>query len=165
MQVHGQFTVLTAGPEDASAIAPLFDAYRVFYRQAADVGASEAFLTERMTKGESVVFKCVAPESGTVVGFTQLYPLFSSTRMARLWLLNDIYVAEEYRGRGCSKLLIRAAQRLAEETGACEVLLETERTNVVGNSLYVTSGFELDTEINLYRWSVPGFQVRTERSN
>lgn len=154
----GMYAVLQACADDADAIAPLFDAYRVFWRQASNIKASEAFLRERMSRGESVVFKCVESVTDKVAGFTQLYPLFSSTRMAKLWILNDIYVSEAYRGLGCSKLLISAAQQLAHESGACEILLETERTNVAGNSLYVKTGFKLDTEINLYRWGVPGFQ-------
>jgi GNAT superfamily N-acetyltransferase len=103
-----------------------------------------------MERGESVVF--IALEDGTATGFTQLYPLFSSTRMKQIWLLNDLYVAPEHRGKGISKMLLEKAKELARKTDACEVMLETAKTNDIGNQLYPSAGFELGTDFNWYHW-------------
>ena len=62
-----------------------------------------------------------------LVGFVQLYPLFSSTRMEKLWLLNDLFVDPDYRGKGISKGLINKAKELVEESDACGMFLETEK--------------------------------------
>ena len=99
---------------------------------------------------ESVIY--VDEENEKLTGFTQLYPLFSSTRMQRSWLLNDLYVLPEFRGRGISKKLIAVARLLAKETGATGVLLETEKTNEIGNKLYPSAGFQLYNETNFYWW-------------
>ena len=74
--------------------------------------------------------------------------------MKRMWLLNDLYVSPEHRGNGISKLLIEAAQSLAQSTEAAGVLLETEKSNEIGNKLYPRMGFELE-ENNFYFWSNP----------
>ena len=70
-----------ATPVDLDAIAPLFDAYRRFYGQPGDLPRARVFLSERMQAGDSVVL--LAERDGHAVGFTQLYPLFSSVRTAR----------------------------------------------------------------------------------
>ena len=70
-----------ATPDDLDAVAALFDAYRRFYGQPGDVPRAHAFLAERIGRDESVVL--LAEDAGTTLGFTQLYPLFSSVRTGR----------------------------------------------------------------------------------
>lgn len=135
---------------DLEQLADLFDQFRVFYQKTSDKPAALTFLQERMQKNESELL--VADTGQLLCGFTQLYPLFSSTRMKRLWLLNDLYVVPEFRGKGISKLLIDAAKDLCRQTGGCAVLLETAKNNTIGNKLYPQEGFELNTEFNFYEW-------------
>jgi GNAT superfamily N-acetyltransferase len=129
----------------------LFDQYRVFYKKPSDTDAAKKFLTERMEKNESVIFVSF-DDKKVMTGFTQLYPLFSSTRMKRLWLLNDLFVDGNYRGQGFSVALIERAKELCRETGACGLMLETAKTNDIGNNLYPRTGFVLDVEHNYYSW-------------
>jgi GNAT superfamily N-acetyltransferase len=82
----------------------------------------------------------------------QLYPQFSSTRMKRSWLLNDLFVLKEHRERGISKQLIEMAKNLAVKTGAAGLLLETEKTNQIGNRLYLSTGFVMNETSNFYWW-------------
>ena len=86
--------------EDIQQLAALFDAYRIFYKKQTDIVAADKFLRERIEKKESVIF--VDEVNAILTGFTQLYPLFSSTRMRRSWLLNDLFVLPVYRGLGIS---------------------------------------------------------------
>jgi len=144
-------TIRTATLADLEPLTDLFEAYRAFYQKAPDRAGAHVFLKERLERGESVVY--LVWEGDEAVGFTQLYPLFSSTRMQRLWLLNDLFVAPAHRGKGLSKMLLEQAKELARQTGACEVMLETAKTNEVGNQLYPAAGFELGTDFNWYHWS------------
>lgn len=136
--------------ERLNELVTLFDHYRVFYRKESDIERAEQFLQDRIQKQDSVIF--VAEKDGKYVGFTQLYPLFSSTRMQRLWLLNDLYVLPEYRGQRVSVDLINQAKQFARETNACGISLETEKANFIGNQLYPQQDFELDTAHNYYFW-------------
>jgi GNAT superfamily N-acetyltransferase len=142
------FIIQQATLNDIDDLSLLFDAYRVFYEKESDVAGAKQFLTDRMSQNESIVYIC--KKGGVATGFTQLYPLFSSTRMKRLWLLNDLFVGPEYRGQGMSVALIDAAKEHAVETGACGVSLETDKGNLIGNSLYVKTQFELDEDHNYY---------------
>jgi len=137
--------------EDVPGLAILFDAYRVFYEMESNISAAEQFLTERISKQDSEIF--VATDSrNNLIGFVQLYPLFSSTRMKRLWLLNDLYVESAQRGKGISKKLIHQAQQLCIHSNSCGLILETAKKNIIGNNLYPATGFQLDSNHNYYSW-------------
>lgn len=140
-----------AAIQDLLQLAELFDQYRVFYHKESDIPAAEKFLKERIENKDSEIF--VAENEGKLVGFVQLYPLFSSTRMKRYWLLNDLFVNENYRGKGFSKELIEKAKQLAKFTNASGILLETGKSNDVGNQLYPSCGFEIYDEVNFYEWT------------
>lgn len=150
--------IIRATEEHLDALVDLFDAYRVWYGKASDKVQAASFLQARMKAAESVIFLKI-DDVGVCVGFTQLYPLFSSTRMGRLWLLNDLFVREMDRGKGYSKELIEAGKRLAKSTNAVGLMLETEKSNTIGNNLYPAVGFSMDTMFNVYHWSNDGWGV------
>ncbi|MFC7347791.1 GNAT family N-acetyltransferase [Chryseobacterium zhengzhouense] len=137
--------------QDIQKLSELFDQYRVFYHKDSDISSAEKFLKERIENEDSEIF--VAENEGKLVGFVQLYPLFSSTRMKRYWLLNDLYVNENHRGKGFSKELIEEAKELAKFTDAAGILLETGKSNDIGNKLYPACGFEIYDEVNFYEWT------------
>lgn len=134
-------------------VSVLFNQYRVFYQTESDIEGSKKFLRERMTNNESEIFISFNSQN-QITGFAQLYPLFSSTRMKRLWLLNDLFVLSEFRGQGFSKLLIERAKELCRQTKACSLNLETAKTNALGNRLYLQEGFVVDGEHNYYAWDI-----------
>lgn len=137
---------------DLPRLVPLFDAYRQFYRQPPDLLRAEAFLRERLLEGDSVIF--LADEAGTGLGFTQLYPTFSSVRTAPAWVLNDLYVTPAARGTGVAEALMQRARRHAEETGACYLELMTARDNLVAQRLYERLGWRRDDEYYHYELTV-----------
>jgi len=138
--------------EHLQQLVILFNEYRVWYGQPSDIEGAEKFLRARMTQQDSVVYGAFE-EKDTMVGFTQLYPLYSSTRLGRLWLLNDLYVSPKHRGQGISVHLIDRAKDLATETEAVGVMLETEKSNDIGNNLYPRTGFVLEEDFNHYFWA------------
>jgi len=137
--------------QNLEQLVKLFDGYRVFYKKQSDIAAATTFIKERLTNNDSEIFVSEMT-NGNLSGFTQLYPLFSSTKMKRYWLLNDLFVANEYRGKGISISLIERAKQLVMESNACGMYLETEKTNVIGNQLYPRIGFTLNSVSNYYEW-------------
>jgi GNAT superfamily N-acetyltransferase len=134
--------------DDLDALVPLFDGYRRFYRQLSDVVGARAFLADRIKRGESVIFLAVV--DGAIVGFTQLYPVFSSVSMKRLWLLNDLFVAPDARKSGAGRALLERAERWAAETGATGLTLSTEVTNLAAQRLYEACGWTKDEDFVHY---------------
>ena len=137
--------------KDLDNISFLFDNYRIFYRKETDIKSAKNFLKARLSKNDSEIYVAENAEH-QLVGFVQLYPLFSSVRMKKLWLLNDLFVNYDYRKQGISLGLIDKAKELVEKSGACGMYLETEKSNMVGNNLYPKAGFELNTDSNFYEW-------------
>jgi len=77
---------------DLDLLTPLFDAYRQFYRKPSDLGLARSFLLERFQHNQSIVFLAVR-QNGSAVGFTQLFPSFSSAASAApILILNDLFV-------------------------------------------------------------------------
>ena len=136
------FAIRRATDADIARVAPLFDAYRSFYGQPSDIARADAFLRERLARGESALL--LAERDGEALGFTQLYPLFSSVRTARLWLLNDLFVADSARRQGVARGLLDAAAAFAREQGAAGLMLETGRDNHPARALYRAAGWHED---------------------
>ena len=136
------FAIRRATDADIARVAPLFDAYRSFYGQPPDIARADAFLRERLARGESALL--LAERDGEAIGFTQLYPLFSSVRTARLWLLNDLFVADSARRQGVARGLLDAAAAFAREQGAAGLMLETGRDNHPARALYRAAGWNED---------------------
>jgi GNAT superfamily N-acetyltransferase len=145
-------TIRKAVLADVPQLAKLFNEYRIFYDKTSDLTGAENFLKDRLQKKESVVF--VSEHAGVLTGFVQLYPTFSSTRMKRIWVLNDLFVEHSHRGKGISKLLIEAAKNLCIATNGCSLVLETSKNNSIGNKLYSSEGFHIDKEYNHYNWDI-----------
>ena len=135
-------TISRAGPADLDALATLFDAYRTFYGQTPDLPLARQWLRERLRFGESVVL--VAKRGGSAVGFAQLYPMFSSVRTARTWILNDLYVDAGTRRKGVARALLDAAAAFAREDGAMGISLETTQDNAAARALYRAAGWNED---------------------
>lgn len=131
-----------ATPDDIDALAALFDGYRQFYRQPSDLAGARAFLSERLEHGESIVF--LALHGGRAVGFTQLYPSFTSAGMARIFVLNDLYVQPDARARGIGTGLLRRAAQFARDEGVVRLALSTEKTNATAQALYEREGWQRD---------------------
>lgn len=137
-----------ASLDDLDALVPLFDGYRRFYGRPSDLTGARAFLDERIKRNESVIFLAVA--DGTIAGFTQLYPLFSSVSLQRLWVLNDLFVTPAARRSGAGRALLERAERWARETGSKGLTLSTEIANVAAQRLYETMGWTKDEEFVHY---------------
>ena len=137
--------------EDVPALAPLFNQYRMFYGQSSDLEGAAAFLKDRISHKESIVFIAYAsPEDGTGLGFVQLYPSFSSVSMQRLWILNDLYVTPEARKQSVGRGLMDRANRYAQESGAKGLTLSTAHDNQTAQRLYESLGYARDEHFYTY---------------
>lgn len=133
-------------------LAELFDAYRQHYEQASDLAGAKAYITERLAKGESEIFVALYEEE--VIGFTQLYPVFSSIGMKKAWILNDLYVDPAHRRLGAARGLITASRILGEVTNSRYIMLQTAIDNIPAQALYEDVGFKRDDEFYYYYLSI-----------
>ena len=137
--------------DDANIVAPLFDSYRSFYKQAADVEGAMNFIKERLQQNESVIFIAFIKDSA--VGFVQLYPIFSSVGMKRAWLLNDLYIHVSARGKGVATALLDAAKEFGRSTNSRSLMLQTAADNYTAQALYKKNGWKKETDL-FYRFDL-----------
>jgi GNAT superfamily N-acetyltransferase len=146
MSLHSASAIVQirrATAADIELLVPLFDAYRQFYRRPSDPAAARRFLLERVDMHQSAIF--LAFSGGVAIGFTQLFPSFSSVGMARIFILNDLFVAPQARRRGIGSALLQAAAEYARSEAAIWLVLSTELTNTTAQSLYEKEGWKRDT--------------------
>lgn len=141
-------TVRQAVLADLEALASLFDQYRRFQGQPGNLPAASAFLRDRFEHGESVLF--IAFDGETPVGFAQLYPSFSSVSLSRVYILNDLYVAEAGRRRGVASALLAALEAYAWTFGAARVTLNVARDNTSAQALYQSQGWSQDQQFHMF---------------
>lgn len=139
-------TITRAREQHLDGLTPLFDNYRQFYRQPSNPDAARRYLSERLAADESVIFVASLLDNKELVGFTQLYPLFSSVQMQKIWVLNDLYVAKQARRKGVARTLMNTARDFALSTGAARIELETGRSNTSAQALYNSLNYERDDE-------------------
>ena len=143
-------SIRKAKKSDLDQLSKLFNSYRMFYGKESNIDIAKKFLESRLINKDSKIFICEV--NNILTGFIQLYPLFSSTRVSKYWLLNDLFVDREYRGKGYSKILIDKAKELVKQSNACGMMLETEKSNKIGNNLYPKTGFKINELCNFYEW-------------
>lgn len=141
--------IIRANSSHVDELAPMFDAYRVFYDQRSDIEGARRFLRARLEKNDSVIFIAIDDE-GDGLGFVQLFPTFSSISMRKLWILNDLYVAENARGAGVATALLERARVYAIETHAKGLMLQTAIDNVAARQLYEKLGWRRDEDFYTY---------------
>ncbi len=142
-------TIARAAQHEVDAIAPLFDAYRVFYKAASNLQASHNFITERLARDESVIF-LARDGNNAAIGFVQLYPSFDSAQVQRIWILNDLFVDPYVRTEGVGAALMAAAERFAREDDAVGLTLSTAVNNHVAQRLYERAGYVRDEVFFVY---------------
>lgn len=100
---------------DLEPLSLLFDQYRQQLQQSADYPACHSFLKNRLAENDSMIF--VALIDDNIVGFIQLYPSFSSVRLAPVWHLEDVFVLPDYQQHNVVSQMHTKAQLLAHNMG------------------------------------------------
>jgi ribosomal protein S18 acetylase RimI-like enzyme len=139
--------VLRADSSHLEVLIPLFTGYRQFYEQSPDPQADKAFLAKRLDLKDSVIFLALSDDKAKQAsGFVQLYPSFDSVEVGPIWILHDLYVAEDFRRSGTGRLLMNTARDFCRATEAVRIDLATAVTNKKAQALYESLGYERDDE-------------------
>ncbi|MGG0670124.1 GNAT family N-acetyltransferase [Sporosarcina koreensis] len=138
--------------EDLEGVSNLFNAYRMFYEQTSDVEGAKGYIQKRLENEDSVIF--IVKNNQKYIGFTQLYPTFSSISMKNAWILNDLFIDPEYRKKGIGEMLLHKAKDYAIKTGAKSISLSTAPDNFSAQRLYEKNGYERDSQFYHYELSL-----------
>jgi GNAT superfamily N-acetyltransferase len=140
--------IIKAEIQHLKDLAPLFNSYRVFYKQTSDLEAAKQFLKQRLEKQDTIIYIAYAEDKA--VGFMQLFHSFTSVGMLPIYILNDLFVHNNYRKKGIGVALLNQAKKKAEQNHCKFVALQTETTNPAQH-LYESMGWVKDTDFQ-YTW-------------
>jgi GNAT superfamily N-acetyltransferase len=147
-RVNNNLSVRQATIQDLPNVIPVFDCYREHFKQQKNPLAVEKFLFEKFEHRESVLY--IVEQQTEIIGFAQLYPVFSSLTLQRVWLLNDFYIAEKYRRNGVGNQLFAALKEFCLLTKSKGIELSVEHTNIKGWTFWEKQGFKLDEAFRYY---------------
>jgi len=141
--------IVRAREGQVDQLVPLFDAYRVFYKQPSDNETARKFLLDRLKNKEATVF--MALDNEIPLGFTLLYTTFSSVSMESVFILNDLYVTTAARNKGVGEALLNRAKSYCKVKGFKGLALETATDNPAQN-LYERLDWKKDSHCFHYFW-------------
>jgi GNAT superfamily N-acetyltransferase len=138
--VSGAPAVAAVSEADLADLLPLMRAYCDFYEVApsdeALLAMSRALIADPEREGVQLVARAA---EGAAVGFATLFWTWSTTRAARIGVMNDLFVAPPARGAGGGRVgeaLIAACAERCRAHGAVAVSWQTAPDNARAQALY-----------------------------
>lgn len=141
--------IIQAKEEHIPILIPLLDKYRIFYDQNSDEPGARRFLAARIKNEDSTIF--IAFYNGSPAGFTQLYSTFSTVSLKPIFILNDLYVYNEFRKKGIAEELLNSAKNYCILLDYKGLALETAINNPA-QKLYERLGWKKNTSSLYYFW-------------
>lgn len=125
--------------DDYAGWRPLWDGYNAFYGRSGETALDDrvtAQTWEWFFDRDSGVHASVAEIDGRIVGTVHYLFHRSTSRLADVCYLQDLFTDESYRGRGIGRALIEMVLDAARRHGSSRVYWTTQATNAAGRALY-----------------------------
>jgi GNAT superfamily N-acetyltransferase len=117
-------------------LLPLLRAYCAFYHAAPQDESLLAMARALVADPTHEGVQFLASDRGLDIGFATLFWSWETTIASRVGVMNDLFVAEESRGRGVSSALIAACARRCRDRGAARMIWQTAHDNVRAQAVY-----------------------------
>jgi GNAT superfamily N-acetyltransferase len=129
--------IATAGENDLGDLLALMRAYCDFYEAAPTdeelLALSRALIADPEREGVQLVAR---DPRGAAVGFATVFWTWSTTRAARIGVMNDLFVAPAGRGSGVADALIAACAERCRHRGAVSLTWQTALDNARAQAVY-----------------------------
>ncbi|QEY57836.1 GNAT family N-acetyltransferase [Pseudomonas sp. C27(2019)] len=153
--------IISAGLEHLDHLLPMFIRYRELYGAMPQLEASKDFLLERLNNKEAIIL--LAYENDTALGFCLVYPSFSSVSLRPIWIINDLYVAEEARRKQVANQLLKVVAEQARSNNVVRLRVSILASNDIAQRLYESAGFLEDKHFRNYILPIQGTQLWSQR--
>ena len=132
-------TIRDVAASDYEPWLTLWNGYNAFYGRSGPT-ALPAEVThttwQRFFDAREPVYALVAELDGSLIGLTHYLFHRSTTLIAPICYLQDLYTAPERRRTGVGRALIEAVYECARDAGSPRVYWQTHETNLVAQRLY-----------------------------
>ena len=149
-----------AGEQDLPELLTLMRGYCDFYEVAPSdedlLRMSRALIADPAREGMQLIAR---DESGRAVAFATIFWTWSTTRAARIGVMNDLFVAQGARGAGAADALIAACLERCRSHGAAVLAWRTAPDNARAQAVYDRVGGRRSQWLD-YDLPVPGGGVQ-----
>jgi GNAT superfamily N-acetyltransferase len=128
--------MMTLEAADRARWTQLWRAYLTFYAAALPEEIYAATWARILDPHGTIQALGVRDERGTLVGIAHYLVHAHAWSQHDACYLQDLYVDEAYRGRGCATALIAAVAQAARERGCFRLYWTTQESNATARSLY-----------------------------
>ena len=132
-------TIRALATDDYPAWHALWSGYNTFYgRHGAGALAPEItqMTWSRFFNANEPMHAVVAESGGRLLGLAHFLFHRSTVQLAPVCYLQDLFTAEEARGKGLGRALIQSVYEQAASAGCARVYWQTHETNTVAMALY-----------------------------
>ena len=133
--------ITRVGDDDLDDLLPLMRGYSDFYEvdpsDEALLVLARALIADPVHEGVQFIAR---DDDGRALGFATVYWMWSTSRAARIGIMNDLFTAPEARGRGVGAALIQRCLEAVRERGAVILQWQTARDNTTAQALYERVG-------------------------
>lgn len=132
-------TIRPVALSDYDQWRPLWDGYNAFYEREGPTALAEevtAMTWARFFDAYEPVHALVAEADGKLIGLVHFLYHRSTTAIAPLCYLQDLFTGAQARGRGVGRALIEAVYDRARQAGSPRVYWQTHETNATARRLY-----------------------------
>jgi GNAT superfamily N-acetyltransferase len=133
------FTIRAVTRQDYDQWLPLWDGYNAFYGRSGPTALAPEITRVtwmRFFDAYEPVHALVADDGGRLLGLTHYLFHRSTTAIEPSCYLQDLFTAEDVRGKGVASALIYAVYERAKLAGAPRVYWQTHETNHTAQRLY-----------------------------
>jgi GNAT superfamily N-acetyltransferase len=137
--MSGELIIRAVTRGDYDQWLPLWDGYNAFYGRSGPTALAPeitAMTWQRFFDAYEPVHALVAENGGRLLGLTHYLFHRSTTAIAPLCYLQDLFTSEAARGKGIGRALINAVYDVARRAGSPRVYWQTHETNLVAQDLY-----------------------------
>jgi GNAT superfamily N-acetyltransferase len=134
-----ELIVRAVRPQDYEQWLPLWDGYNAFYERAGPTGLPIEITRatwQRFFDAYEPLHALVAEQDGQLIGLVHYLYHRTTTAVAPLCYLNDLFTSEAARGKGVGRALIEAVYEEARKAGSPRVYWLTHETNATARRLY-----------------------------
>ena len=147
-----------AEPRDISGVLGLMAEFADHVSLSAYLTVTEEKLSEAVFGENAFVELLIAADKNAPFAYAIYYPHFSSFRGEKGFYLEDIFVAERFRGRGIGLEILKNIARQAAERGYNRIDLQVMSTNTAALRFYERLGAEVNSSELRLKFSGPAFE-------
>jgi GNAT superfamily N-acetyltransferase len=134
-----QLNIRPVAPDDYDQWQPLWDGYNEFYGRSGPTALAPGVTQitwSRFFDAYEPVYALVAESEGKLLGLTHFIFHRTTIAIGPICYLQDLFTAENARGKGVARALINAVYERAKLAGAFRVYWQTHETNQTAMQLY-----------------------------